>query len=69
MIAELGHIALIMALLVALLQSIFPLLGAAQGVPIWMAVGRAAGRAKLFFLLMAFGCLIASFVNHDFSVA
>ncbi|MVF22820.1 heme lyase CcmF/NrfE family subunit [Methylocaldum sp. BRCS4] len=68
MIAELGHIALIMALFMALLQSVFPLLGAARGVPVWMAVGRAAGRAQFFFLAVAFLCLIGSFVNHDFSV-
>jgi cytochrome c-type biogenesis protein CcmF len=68
MIAELGHLALIMALPMALLQSVFPLWGAAQGVPAWMAVGRAAGRAQFFFLAIAFACLVASFVNHDFSV-
>jgi cytochrome c-type biogenesis protein CcmF len=68
MIAELGHIALILALLMALLQSVFPLLGAARGVPVWMAVGRAAGRAQCCFLVAAFGCLAASFVNNDFSL-
>jgi cytochrome c-type biogenesis protein CcmF len=68
MIAELGHLALIMAFLVALLQAVFPLMGAAQGVPVWMAVGRAAGRAQFLFLAISFACLVASFVNHDFSV-
>jgi cytochrome c-type biogenesis protein CcmF len=68
MTAELGHLALIMALLVALLQAMFPLMGAAKGVPVWMAVGRAAGKAQFFFLAISFSCLVASFVNHDFSV-
>ncbi|CAL1240469.1 heme lyase CcmF/NrfE family subunit [Candidatus Methylocalor cossyra] len=68
MIAELGHLALIMALLMALLQAVFPLLGAAQGVPVWMAVGRAAGRAQFLFLATAFACLVESFVSDDFSV-
>jgi cytochrome c-type biogenesis protein CcmF len=68
MITELGHLALIMALLTALLQAVFPLLGAARGVPVWMAVGRAAGRAQFFFLAAAFAALVASFVGHDFSV-
>ncbi|MGI9212770.1 MAG: heme lyase CcmF/NrfE family subunit [Methylococcaceae bacterium] len=68
MIGELGHLALIVALLMAVLQSVFPLLGAAQAVPVWMAVGRAAGRAQSGFLLVSFGCLIATFINHDFSM-
>ena len=69
MIAELGHLALIMALMMALLQAVFPLAGAAGGVPLWMNVARAAGRAQCFFLLAAFGCLAGSFALNDFSVA
>ncbi len=69
MIGELGHLTLIVALLMAVLQSVYPLLGAARAVPVWMAVGRAAGRAQCGFLLVSFGCLIATFVNHDFSMA
>ncbi|MBM4200938.1 MAG: heme lyase CcmF/NrfE family subunit [Gammaproteobacteria bacterium] len=69
MIAELGHLALVMALMMALLQAVFPLAGAAGGVPLWMAVARAAGRAQAFFLLAAFGCLAATFAVNDFSVA
>jgi cytochrome c-type biogenesis protein CcmF len=69
MIAELGQIALIMALMMALLQAAFPLLGAHQGVPVWMAVAKPAARAQFLFLAVAFGCLIAGFINHDFSVA
>ncbi|MGZ8219298.1 heme lyase CcmF/NrfE family subunit [Methylomagnum sp.] len=68
MTAELGHIALIMAFLVALLQAVFPLMGAAQGVPAWMAVGRAAGRAQFVFLAISFACLVESFIANDFSV-
>ncbi|MBS1213391.1 MAG: cytochrome c-type biosis protein CcmF [Proteobacteria bacterium] len=68
MIAELGHIALIMALMMALLQAVFPLVGAHQGVPIWMAVARPAGRAQFLFLLTAMICLGLSFANNDFSV-
>ncbi|AAU90422.1 heme lyase CcmF/NrfE family subunit [Methylococcus capsulatus] len=68
MIAELGHIALIMALLMALLQGAFPLMGASQGVDIWMSVAKPAGRAQFLFLLVSFGALTACFVNNDFSV-
>ena len=68
MIAELGHLSLIMALGLAVLQAVFPLLGAARGVPVWMAVGRAAGQAQFMFLALAFGALIACFVGNDFSL-
>ena len=68
MTSELGHLALIVALLMAILQGTFPLAGAALGVPVWMSVGRAAGRAQFFFLAVAFACLIDSFIVNDFSV-
>ena len=68
MTAELGHLALITALFMALLQGTFPLAGAAQGVPVWMAVGRAAGRAQALFLTVSFACLVDSFIANDFSV-
>jgi cytochrome c-type biogenesis protein CcmF len=68
MIAELGHIALIMALPMALLQGAFPLLGAAQRVEIWMRVAKPAGRAQFLFLLVSFLCLTVSFIANDFSL-
>jgi cytochrome c-type biogenesis protein CcmF len=68
MISELGHLALIMALLTAVLQAVFPLLGASRSIPSWMTVGRAAGRAQFFFLAVSFACLVDSFISNDFSV-
>jgi cytochrome c-type biogenesis protein CcmF len=68
MTAELGHIALIMAFMMALLQASFPLIGAHKGVPVWMAVAKPAARAQFFFLLVSFLCLEISFINNDFSV-
>jgi cytochrome c-type biogenesis protein CcmF len=68
MSAELGQFALIMALLTALMQAAYPLLGAARSMPVWMAVGKAAGRAQCLFLAVAFGSLVAAFVHNDFSV-
>ncbi|QJD28735.1 heme lyase CcmF/NrfE family subunit [Methylococcus geothermalis] len=68
MIAELGHIALVMALVMALLQGSFPLLGASRGVDLWMSVAKPAGRAQFLFLLASFGALTACFINNDFSV-
>ncbi len=68
MIPELGQMALIMALMMALLQGSFPLAGAAKGIPVWMAVAKPAGRAQSLFLLVSFGCLAYSFASNDFSV-
>ncbi len=68
MIPEIGHFALILALLVAIVQSSLPLAGAAMGEPRLMAVARPAGRAQFFLVVVAFACLAASFVGNDFSV-
>lgn len=68
MIAEIGHFALILALAVAIVQSVLPLAGAAKHHAGWMAV--AAPSAVMQFLLVggAAGCLVYSFVISDFSV-
>ena len=68
MIAEAGHLALIFALLMAALQAIYPLAGAAMRVPLWMALARPAARAQSLLLMISFGCLIQSFITNDFSV-
>jgi cytochrome c-type biogenesis protein CcmF len=68
MIPELGHFALILALCIALVQSTVPLIGAARGLPQWMAVARPAAIGQCVFLLMAFGLLTYSFIVSDFSV-
>jgi len=68
MIPEIGNFALILALSLALVQTIFPLIGAARAIPNWMAVARPAAVGQLFFMSIAFGCLIYAFVYNDFSV-
>ncbi len=68
MIPEIGHFALIIALAVALVQTVLPLVGAARGIPSWMAVARPAARAQFVFLLIAFIALTHAFVTNDFSV-
>jgi cytochrome c-type biogenesis protein CcmF len=67
-IPELGHFALILALLLALAQGVFPLIGSHRGIREWMAVARPAAMGQAFFVAIAFGCLIYSFVTSDFSV-
>ena len=69
MIPELGQIALALALAMALVQGIFPLLGAHFGINSWVAVARPAARLQNLALLVAFGLLVQSFLQHDFSVA
>lgn len=68
MIPELGHLALILALTLALAQAVLPLIGADRGIIGWMAVGRTAAWGQFTFLGVAFACLTASFIGNDFSV-
>ncbi len=69
MVPELGHFALILALLLALVQGIFPLLGAARGITGWMAIARPVAQGQFVFVAIAFGCLAYAFLSNDFSVA
>ena len=66
--AELGQFCLIVALLVALVQAVLPLAGAATGRMGWMALARPAARLQGTLVLMAFASLTAAFVDNDFSV-
>jgi cytochrome c-type biogenesis protein CcmF len=52
----------------ALVQSVFPLLGAQLGINSWVALARPATWAHLLFMAIAFGCLTYAFLVHDFSV-
>ncbi|ADJ27763.1 heme lyase CcmF/NrfE family subunit [Nitrosococcus watsonii] len=69
MTPELGQLALILALTLALSQAILPLIGAQRGIIGWMNVARTAAYGQCFFLIIAFTCLAISFLNNDFSVA
>jgi len=68
MIPELGQLALSLALVVALVQGILPLAGAARGDAAWMGVARPAAHAQALLVAFAFGCLVYAFVANDFSV-
>ncbi|MCC6195380.1 MAG: heme lyase CcmF/NrfE family subunit, partial [Burkholderiales bacterium] len=69
MIPELGHFALILALLVAIAQGTLPLWGAYRRDPALMGLARPAARAQFALVALAFGCLMWSFAHNDFSVA
>ncbi|MEJ2142409.1 MAG: heme lyase CcmF/NrfE family subunit [Gammaproteobacteria bacterium] len=68
MVPEIGQFALILALVMALIQGILPIIGAWKNIPEWMNLARPAAWSQLLFLLVAFGCLVYSFIVHDFSV-
>ncbi len=68
MLPELGQIALLLALLVAALQALLPLLGAQRDVPVLMAVARPAAWMQLLLVGLAFAILTHAFVVNDFSV-
>ena len=68
MIPELGQLALALALIVALVQGVLPLAGAARGDAAWMGVARPAAQAQALLVAFAFGCLVYSFATNDFSV-
>lgn len=68
MLPELGQIALILALLIAILQALLPLLGAHRGIGPWMALARPAAYAQLALVAGAFAILTHAFVVQDFSL-
>ncbi len=68
MIPELGHFALILALLLAALLATVPMVGAQRGFETWMALARPAAAGVFVFVAIAFGCLAWSFAHDDFSV-
>jgi cytochrome c-type biogenesis protein CcmF len=68
MIAEAGHYALVLALGLALIQSIVPMLGARWRDPSLMNVARSTALAQLLFVLGSFAALVTLHVTSDFSV-
>jgi cytochrome c-type biogenesis protein CcmF len=67
-IPELGHFALVVALVVALVLSIVPMWGAARRDAALMALARPAATLLFVLVAFAFGCLAYAFVTSDFSV-
>ncbi len=68
MIPELGHFALVLALLLAVAQAFFGIAGAARRNASWMAAARSAVAGQFVFVALAFAALAWSFVERDFSV-
>ncbi len=69
MIAETGHYALVLALALALIQSVVPLIGTRLHDAGLMNVARSTALAQLLFVGASFLALVMLHVNSDFSVA
>ncbi|UWR56184.1 heme lyase CcmF/NrfE family subunit [Phaeobacter inhibens] len=68
MITELGHFALILAFVIAIVQMVVPLVGAHFRWPGWMSVAEPAAQAQFFFTGFAFMALMWAFITSDFSL-
>jgi len=69
MIAEVGHFALVLALVLAIVQSTLPIIGAHRNIAPWIAVARPAAFGQFTFIAIAFAALTYAFIVSDFSVA
>ncbi len=68
MIPEIGQYAMILALLLATAQAFFGIVGPWRGSERWIQASFPAVAGQFVLLALAFGCLVWSFVNNDFSV-
>ena len=68
MIPEIGNFAMILALSLAIVQAVLPLVGAHRGDEAMMGIGRTAATGQFFFVVVAFACLTWAFLSDDFSV-
>ncbi len=69
MIPELGHFALILALVISLLLASLPLIGAQRGIVTWIAFAKPAAQAQFVLIAFTYICLTYAFLQDDFSVA
>src|ERR1700731_3763155 len=68
MIPELGHYALTLALGLALIQGIMPIIGTRTNDPVLMSIAAPAALAQFVFVAIAFLALAECYVASDFSV-
>jgi cytochrome c-type biogenesis protein CcmF len=69
MIIELGHFSLIIAMMLSLVQSIVPIVGAKNGWYNWMRTYQVTAPAQFLLTSFSFATLVYAFVISDFSVA
>ena len=68
MIPELGQLALILAMLLALVQGVVPVYGAWRGNTALMSLARPMATGQFVFVALAMGILVHAFLTFDFSV-
>ena len=68
MVPEVGHFALILALVFAVLQTIFPIAGAARGNATWIGMTKPLAQGQMLFVTLSYLCLTYAFLTNDFSV-
>ena len=68
MAAEVGYYSLILALVLAVYQSIFPFVGAHRNDERLMATAVPVAQAQFGFLIIAFSTLMYAYIVSDFSV-
>ena len=68
MTAEIGHFALILALMIAAVQSVLPLVGAGLDRNDWMDIAKPAAIMQFIMVAISFGCLTHLYLSSDFSV-
>ena len=69
MIAEIGQFALVLALVLAAVQAVVPMVGAARGDAAMMGLGNRMAISQAALLVLAFAALTYGFVVSDFSLA
>jgi cytochrome c-type biogenesis protein CcmF len=69
MIPELGHYALVLALALALIQSVAPVIGARRGDGALMHLAASTAAMQFIFVAAAFSALVTCYLTSDFSVA
>lgn len=69
MIPEIGHFALILALVLAIMLGALPLIGSLRGISNWVALARPLAINMFTMVLVSYACLTWAFINSDFSVA
>ncbi|MEX0339720.1 MAG: heme lyase CcmF/NrfE family subunit, partial [Arenibacterium sp.] len=68
MVTELGHFALILAFMTAIVQMIVPMIGAQKRWAGWMAVAEPAANLQFIMTAFSFAALMYAFITSDFSL-
>ena len=69
MLAELGNFALVLALMMGILLSIYPMWGAYKNHTTMMAMAKPLAIGMFVFTAFAYGCLTHGFITDDFTIA